>query len=294
MEALGVAAAMLSSALGGTAVGATRYLAGALDPVTIGALRFGGGFLLLLPLALLRRDPWPARRDLPAALGLGLLFFGLFPVLFNAALAETTAARGALALSTLPLLTLAVAALLGVEPLSARKLAGVLVAMAGVAVALAAGLKTAPASAWRGDLLMVAAAFCMALYSVWSRPVIARSGPVPFTAAAMAAGALCLLLLSAAEGGLHRLAGLGTGQWIACGYLAAVCGAAIFFLWAFALRRTTPTLVAISVTVNPVTASLVGLLLLGEPIGADLLLGLAAVLAGIAIATGLGRRRTAR
>jgi len=291
MEGLGVLAAVLSSGFGGTAVGATRYLAGILDPITIGALRFGGGFLVLLPVALWRRDRWPGRRDWPGAAGLGLLFFGLFPVLFNASLAHTTAARGALALSTLPLLTMAAGALLKVEPLTLRKLVGVLIATGGVAIALGASLSHAPTGAWRGDLLMVGAALCMALFNVWSRPFIARSGPIPFAALCMGVGAACLLLLSAAAGGLAQLGALTGPQWGAVGYLAVVCGALIFFLWAFALGRAAPTLVAVSVAVNPVTASLFGLLLLGEPIGANLLVGLAAVLTGIAVATGVGVRR---
>ena len=117
-EMWGVLAAMLSSGLGGTAVGATRYLASTIDPITIGAIRFAGGFLVLLPVALWRRERWPERRDWAAIAALGLLFFGLFPVLFNAALIYTTAARGALALSTLPLLTMLAGALLRIEPLT--------------------------------------------------------------------------------------------------------------------------------------------------------------------------------
>jgi drug/metabolite transporter (DMT)-like permease len=109
-EVWGVVAAMLSSGLGGTAVGATRYVIGASDPLTIGALRFGIGFVFLLPVAVLQGATWPSRRDWLGVAGLGLLFFGLFPILFNASLAFTTAARGALALSTLPLLTMVVAA----------------------------------------------------------------------------------------------------------------------------------------------------------------------------------------
>ena len=132
-ETAGVLAAMLSSGIGGTAIGATRYLAGATDPLALGFFRFGIGFVLLLPLALWRRERWPGMRDWPAAVALGLLFFGLFPVLFNAALVHTTAARGALALSTLPLLTMLMAALFRVERLTRRKSAGVLVAIGGVA-----------------------------------------------------------------------------------------------------------------------------------------------------------------
>ena len=53
-EIWGVMAAVLSSGLGGTAIGATRYLVNALDPLAIGSFRFGIGFLLLLPIASLR------------------------------------------------------------------------------------------------------------------------------------------------------------------------------------------------------------------------------------------------
>jgi hypothetical protein len=53
-ETLGILAAMLSSSIGGTAIGATRYLAGHSDPLTIGAFRFGIGFVVLFPIALLK------------------------------------------------------------------------------------------------------------------------------------------------------------------------------------------------------------------------------------------------
>src|SRR5215813_14041885 len=160
-ESLGVLAAMLSSGFGGTSIGATRYLVNAIDPLAIGSFRFGIGFLLLLPIAWLQ-GPWPARRDWLGTAALGVLYFALFPILFNASLIFTTAARGALALSTLPLLTMLVGAALGVEPLTARKTTGVLVTILGVSMALLFGLATAPPGAWRGDLLMVAAALCMA------------------------------------------------------------------------------------------------------------------------------------
>ena len=285
MEGRGVLAAMLSSALGGTAVGATRYLAGTLDPIAIGAVRFGGGFLLLLLVALARGETWPARKDWPAVASLGLLFFGLFPILFNAALIYTTAARGALALSTVPLLTMAAGALLKVDPPTPRKFVGVLIAMGGVATALGASLAGAPVGTWRGDLLMLGAALSMAFYNVWSRPFVSRSGPIPFATFGMGVGAICLLLLSILSGGLGPLAILTAPQWLAVVYLAVICGAFIFFLWAYALGKAAPTLVAATVTVNPVTAALFGTLLLGEPINAKLIVGVVAVLVGILIAS---------
>lgn len=292
VDVIGLLAAMLSSAMGGVSVGATRFVSGRVDPDALGALRFGIGFTIMLPLALLRPSGsrWPARSDAPATIGLGLLFFGLFPALMNASLTYTTAARGALALATLPLLTMVVAAMLGVERLTARKTVGVFIAMGGVVVTLLTSLATAPAHAWCGDLLMVTAALCMAFYSVWSRPIIRRCGPLAFTSLAMAAGSLSLSLVAAARGSFGVLGGFGPPQWIALAYVGIFGGAISFLLWGFALERTTPTLVAISMTVSPVTAACVGALLLGEPIQANVVLGIFSVLGGIAVAVSAPRK----
>ena len=289
-EGWGVLAAVLSSGLGGTSIGATRYLVNAIDPLAIGSFRFGIGFLLLLPAALLQGGvEWP-RQDWPGVAGLGVLYFALFPILFNASLIFTTAARGALALSTLPLLTMVVGAALGSEALTARKSLGVVIATLGVAIALLSGLASAPLGAWRGDLLMVGAALCMAIYSIWSKPFIARSGPIPFTTMSMGVGAACLIVISCCRGSFSPVAAFGKPQWLAATYLGAFGSALTFYLWAFALARTTPTRVAISVTVNPVAASLVGAILLQEPLGWNLVGGIVTVFAGIWIATTAGRR----
>jgi len=288
-EIIGILTAVLSSGLGGTAVGATRFLIHHTDAVTLGALRFGIGVILLALVATLRGDKWPPRQDWPGVAGLGLLFFFIFPILFNASLAYTNAARGALALSTLPVLTMLVAALLSIEALTARKSLGVAIAMGGVALALITGLAHAPAGAWRGDLIMVAAALCMALYNVWSRPFTERSSPVAATAFAMLCGEIPLLIVAGFRGGFAALGDFGVVEWGAVTYLGVVCGAFIFFLWAFALSRTTPTKVAISVTVNPVTASIFGAALLAEPIRWNLVAGILAVAAGIWIATTKGK-----
>ena len=113
-ESWGVLAAVLSSGLGGTSVGATRYLVSAIDPLAIGAFRFRNRISAAAAARIEQEGRWPRRQDWPGVAALGLLFFALFPVLFNASLIFTTAARGALALSTLPLLTMVVGAALGV------------------------------------------------------------------------------------------------------------------------------------------------------------------------------------
>ena len=84
-EWLGVAIALASSSLGGTAAAITRYLVVGADPVLLAILRWGIGFLCLLPCALLLRVRWPQRSDWPAVMVLGICFFGLFFILYNIA-----------------------------------------------------------------------------------------------------------------------------------------------------------------------------------------------------------------
>jgi drug/metabolite transporter (DMT)-like permease len=161
----------------------------------------------------------------------------------------------------------------------------VVIAMAGAAVALVSGLADAPAGAWGGDLIMIAATLVMALYNVWSRPFIVRSSPLAYVTAGMGFGAACLVVVAAWSDGYASVAGFHGPQWVAVVYLGVFGGAAAFFLWVFALERTTPTRTAITMTINPVFASAVGALTLGEPIGINLVVGLLAVFAGIWIAT---------
>ena len=81
-EWLGVAIALASSSLGGTAAAVTRYLVGGADPILLAILRWGIGFLCLLPCALLLGVRWPQRSDWPAVALLGICFFGLFFILY--------------------------------------------------------------------------------------------------------------------------------------------------------------------------------------------------------------------
>jgi drug/metabolite transporter (DMT)-like permease len=178
-----------------------------------------------------------------------------------------------------------VGALLGIEKLTVRKSLGVCIAIFGVFAALLSGLAAAPAGAWRGELIMTGAVLCMAFYNVWSRPLIQRSSALGFLALGMGSGATALILAGVLTGRVAVLKGFGAAQWIAAAYLGVAGGALAFILWVLALQRASPTRVASTMTVNPLAAALLAAQLVGEPISLSLVFGLAAVFAGIWIAT---------
>jgi drug/metabolite transporter (DMT)-like permease len=97
MQGAGIIAGAVSSALGGMAAAVTRAIIGASDPVTLSVFRFGVGFLILLPVALALGSRWPRARDWIGVAALGVMFYGVFFVVYAEALVYTTAARGSLA-----------------------------------------------------------------------------------------------------------------------------------------------------------------------------------------------------
>ena len=279
---LAAAAASLSA---GACVVATRMIVEQTGPETLVFWRYAIGVLCFLPLLPFIRPaaaiPWG---DLLQIAGLGILFFGFFPWAFSAALQFTTAPRGAIGLATIPIQTLVVAALFGLERLSRNKLASVALAFAGVAVVFGpAALAGAGAEHLPGDGLMLLGAFSAALYSVLGRALLGRHGPVFVTALSMMAGVAAMAPLALLDGGA-ALPDYETSGWLALAFLGTMGGMVQFSLFAWALRWLPPSRTVIYLTLNPISAMLLAALLLGEAVTPVLLLGLALVLAGIAVA----------
>jgi drug/metabolite transporter (DMT)-like permease len=101
----------------------------------------------------------------------------------------------------------------------------------------------------------------------------------------MGAGAVALITVGLLTARISVLSTFGAPQWIAGVYLGVGGGALAFILWVLALERATPTRVANTMTVNPITAGLLATQLVGEPITINLIVGLIAVFAGIWTAT---------
>jgi drug/metabolite transporter (DMT)-like permease len=285
---LPAAAACLATVLGGSAVVATRFAVAEIDPGSLALFRhIGAGLLFALMAALILRGRLfqsVARADLPAILGLGAIQYAAFGWLFAAGLSYVPAARGALAIATYPIQTLILAALLGREKLTAIKLAGALIAMAGVAIALGDRTGGDGPEMWKGDALLLAAAFLGSVYNVFSGPYFRRNSAVAVTGIQVLFGAFLLFLALWASGGSVQLGGFTTKGLLAVLWLVTIGGVVCFYLWIWALEHTDPSRVSIAVTLNPIAAALFGALVLGEPMTSQLAVGLLAVVTGLALA----------
>ncbi len=199
------AAAFVAAALFGSSVVAVRVAVQDVPPLSLAVLRFGQGGLLLVFVLLLvgARDLLRVRwRDLPLLMLLGAVLFAVFPVSFNASLRLIEASRGALILATIPLWSALLARIARSERLAPRQVAGVLLSLAGVGLALAergAGSQGGLGSL-AGDGLMLVTALCGAAYAVLAQRAFARYGALTVTTYAMVLGTLLLLPAALAEG----------------------------------------------------------------------------------------------
>jgi drug/metabolite transporter (DMT)-like permease len=258
---------------------------GEIDPVALAFYRYLIAIVCLTPLlpAIWPRSALPVAEVAKIAL-LGVLFFGFFPWAFSAALQETTAARGAVSLATIPVQTLLVAAAFGRERLSVPKVVGACLAFAGVAVVFGPAALASGRNHLLGDSLMLLGAFAAALYSVFGRPVFGRHGPMLVMTLAMGFGVTALAPLALAGGALAALRGLSPQGWLALVFLGTVGGAMQFALFTWALRWLAPSRAVLYLALNPISAVLLAMALLSEPVTPALLVGLLLVLAAIAVA----------
>ena len=253
------------------------------DPLAVGAARIIVGAALLTVFAV------ASRRARLGAGGRGLVlvsgaFVAVYQASFFAAVAETGVAVGTVvALGSAPAFTGLFARVFTGERLERRWFAATGLACAGVALLTLGGGGGGDMSA-PGIGLALAAGAGYAGYAVAGKRLMDQGAtPEGLMAAVFGAGALLLtpVLL------FVPLDGLATAEGAALAlYLGAFPTAVAYVLFARGLKMIGPSETSTLTLAEPVTAMLLGLLLLGERPGPIPLVGAALVLAGLGVLAG--------
>jgi drug/metabolite transporter (DMT)-like permease len=289
-DSVALLVAISSSILGGTAFVASRYAVAESDPMTVAFLRAvgaGAAFAFCAWGLPGRRPARFARADLLPIFLLGVLMFAVFGWLFATGTRYIPAARAALILSLMPVIALALAAVTGMERLSATKIAACVLAAFGVAVALGDRAAGGP-EAWKGDLVMLLGACIGASHTVISARYLRRYKPMPLTAVQYLAGLAALGAALLVRGDFSGFGNFSPAGWFAIFWMALPAGFLAYFLWFYALTRIPASRVTLCVTLNPIAAAACGALILGEAVDWRLGAGLACIAGAILLA---GRRK---
>jgi len=285
---LAVCAAAITGIQVGAAITATRYVAADISPASLAFLRYAIGVACLLPALALTRLRF-ARADIVPIAALGIGQFGVLIALLNYGLKTVPAARGALIFASFPLLTLVVAALLGHERVTVRKITGILATLLGVFLALSDKvLNSAPVHGWAaltGEFAILASAATGAICSVLYRPYLARYPTLPVSAFAMLAAALALLLPAALGDLFVAPTELSRSAWAAIVFIGLSSGGG-YVLWLWALKTIAATRVTVFLALSPITAATLGVVFLREAVTAGMVAGVVCVAAGLWLAGG--------
>jgi len=268
-----------------------RWLRNDIGPLTLAAARFliaSACFSVLLQ----RRPPEERRlgRDGWLLMGMALSGVVVFAPALYLGLRYTTAVNATLINALGPLITGLLAALLIRERMSRRQLAGAIFGLAGVAVLLSGsplGLRLGGLGSSLGDLIVLGAAALWGLYSVLGRQVMRQRSALSATAFSAFLGFPLLLVAAAWE--IQTFAVDTRPEVIlAVVYIGLVPTLIGFLAWNTGVRRLGPGGAMVFYNTLPLYGALLGVLFLGESIGAAHVLGGALIIGG-GIWAALGR-----
>jgi drug/metabolite transporter (DMT)-like permease len=262
-----------------------------LPPIGFAGVRFAIAAVVLFGVIAVRRIrlPW-ARRDWRL-----LVYTGFLTITVNYAFVfwgEQYMSSGLAALlnATIPLFGLPLAhRYLESEPLTARKVVGVLLGVLGVLVVFGAELSGGPLAFWAGAGIVVAS-LSGAQASVLMKARGAHLDPAVTAGVQMAAGCVPLLL-----GGMVLEGSPWALRWTpaavaSLAYLSLVGSVIAFLTYYWLIRHTEVTRVLLIPLVTPLVAVLLGTVFLGEALGWGTALGGGAIIAGVTMTIFKGKR----
>ncbi|AVX30409.1 Permease of the drug/metabolite transporter (DMT) superfamily [Carboxydocella thermautotrophica] len=254
-------------------------------PFVVAFLRFLIAGILLL-LLLRRREGWPDWRKKENFSG--LFFLGLtgvfgYNLLFFEALKHTSPVNGSLIVAANPGVTALINRFWHGERLGPRRWLGILLSFTGVTLVICRGdLELLANLRFNfGDILLVGATLCWALYSIKGKEVMNNFTPLAATAFACTFGALLLLPFALWQGGQQGWSWLGQAQpWLAIIFLAIFASVLGFVWWYQGVQAIGASRAAIFINLVPISVMLMSALQ-GEKLTWVQLLGAALVLGGV-------------
>lgn len=269
----------------------TKDALATVPPLAFNALRFPlAAAVVLLALGLRGRLPLPAPGDRLRVVLLGLVGNVLYQLFFILGIDRTRAGTASVLLAGTPIITAALSAWQGHERVGRETWIGLLAAIVGIALVVPLGAANGEETLL-GDLMMVAASFAWAGYTVGSRDLVQRYGAIPTTAWTLTIGAIGLVLIGLPSVSRLDLGALPPGIWLAIAYAGALSIGAAYLIWYAAVAAIGNTRTAAFSNLVPALALLIAWLWLGESPSGRQLLGAAILLGGVTLTQLQARRR---
>ncbi|HEY7575576.1 MAG TPA: DMT family transporter [Thermoanaerobaculia bacterium] len=254
-----------------------------IPPLALSALRFLIAAAVLIPIVMARGGLANIPRPLP--LGplalMALTGVAIFHVGFNYALLYGSASQGAIVFALVPAaIALAAVTFLRERP-SPRRIAGMVLSFAGVALVVAAGRGGAASpNPLLGALWMLLGVAAWAIYTVVAKR-LAGMDQVVVIAGTSAIGAAMLIPAAIVELWNRPLPNPTPRGWLGALFLGVVASAIAFVVYSRILRELEASLVGVFMNLDPIVGVLVAVLFLGETLTPRQIIGGVIAVAGM-------------
>jgi drug/metabolite transporter (DMT)-like permease len=272
-----------------------HYLAGKIvlreiTPRAWAVIRVAGSAVLLLALARLMRRRFPVERRDVALLAV-FSFFGVAvnQVCFVEGLSRTTAIHSAIINTLIPAWTLLFAVLLGRESVTTLKAASLVLACAGVMLVIRPERATLSSATFVGDVLTVINSMSYGFFLVISKRTMHRVDALAATALMFVFGTIPIAAFGLPTLVAADLSAVSTTAWAWGAFIIVFPTAAAYVLISWTLARAEASLVALFVYLQPLIATVLGVLVEGERLAARTVAGALLIFAGVYLALGLPR-----
>jgi drug/metabolite transporter (DMT)-like permease len=279
----------LSMSLVGSYVALSKPLAAAIPVFLLAWLRFGIGGVAMLHW--LKKPPGESpftprtRRLLFLESFLGNFLFSLC-MLWGVSL--TSAVSAGVIMAAIPATVALLSRVFLRERISGRTWTAIACAALGIGL-LALGKEGRATSdgdrAWLGNLLVLGAVICEASYAVIGKALTGVLGPKRITALINLWGFALVTPFGLYTALRFDFAAVGAGAWLLLVFYALAASIWTVWLWMTGLKVVPAAQAGVFTAMLPVSAALVGVLVLGEPLGATQMLAFVAALAGVLLAT---------
>jgi drug/metabolite transporter (DMT)-like permease len=206
----------------------------------------------------------------------------LYQFLFALGLQRTKAGNAGLILALVPIFAFLIAVFTKRESFRRGVVAGIFLSLIGVTAII--GFSSSGVSlngTWRGDLMLLGAAWLWGWYTARSTPLLMKYGSVAMTAWSLFSGTALLVPLSVPWLLKQDWADIEPAAWAALVYSGLLSIVYAYCVWAYALVKVGATHTSMFSNVTPIIALFGGWLLLGEQPSPAQLIGVALVLTGV-------------
>jgi drug/metabolite transporter (DMT)-like permease len=255
------------------------------SPLTLVAFRFEFAAALMLMIYCAQKRRTPVQRRHIWVL-IWLAFFGVImnQGLFTTALDYTLPSHSAIIVAIDPILILALARAMGIESLSVGKIAGMVIAFAGIALLEIPNGPGPHSNTLLGDFITLGGAIGFSVYTVLAKRVTADYDAVALNTFNCVGAAIVFLPFAVRQAVMLNWKAIGWQTWAGTFYMAIFSSVAAYLIFYWALRHMDPSRVAVINYLQPILVIVAAAAFLSERPSGHLLAGTAIVLAGVYLA----------